>query len=378
MVSKLRSGSSERQVEEAQASNRAKSQFLANMSHEIRTPLNGVIGMTELLLGTTSTAEQRDYAERRASVRPRRCSTMINDILDFSKIEAGKLRARARSSSTCATWSRRSSRCSARTAGAKGLELRCHVAPDVPAPRARRPGAAAPDPHQPGRQRDQVHRARARSCCASAARAAERRGATSTLRFSVRDTGIGIAPEAERRLFEPFSQVDASTTRKYGGTGLGLAICQAAGRADGRAIGVESAAGTGRRSGSPCSSKKRPSRRNRHPRRCNRSPRVSRAGGGRQPDRAGDSRGAVGELGLDRQTPGAPTTRWPSCATLPSRAAVQAWRSSTATCRGTGGFELARAIKADASLRATVLDGDAVDGDGGRPGAMAEAGSPDT
>ncbi|MBS1816113.1 MAG: response regulator [Acidobacteria bacterium] len=226
--------------ETAEIANKAKSEFLANMSHEIRTPINGVIGMTGLALETELTFEQREYLET-VRVSADSLLDVINDILDFSKIEAGKMEM------DCAEFDlRESMEVTLKTlglrAGEKNLELLADISPEVPdlvkgdSAKLRQvivnlignaikftaagevclaifPELGQPDP--------------------------------SLMHFTVSDTGIGIPEDRLEAIFDPFSQVDASTTRKFGGTGLGLTICSRMIEAMGGRMWVESTLGKG-------------------------------------------------------------------------------------------------------------------------------------
>lgn len=227
-----------RQKEAALASSLAKSEFLARMSHEIRTPLNGVIGMLELLQGTHLTQQQHRYA-RVAKNSADTLLTLVNDILDFSKIEAGKLELETTDFDLHALLED-SAELFAERAAEKGLELVCHLAPDLPAgvqgdpDRLRQIVVNLINNALKFTQRGQVVLRAVRDSQQPDEANAVR------IRFCVEDTGIGIPDDRLDRLFQSFSQVDVSTTRKYGGTGLGLAICRELVALFGGEIGVHS------------------------------------------------------------------------------------------------------------------------------------------
>ncbi len=240
---------------EALAATRLKSEFLATMSHEIRTPMNGITGMTELLMDTTLSEEQRDYVEtiqHSASA----LLTIINDILDFSKIEAGKLTLETIPFQLPQLVEEIGDLMAA-PAQRKGVELLVHLQPQLPVTVSGDPGrlrqillnlvsnaikftergevelSVGIEPGHCGEEREEQAQSQSipyGECL---------------LKFAVRDTGIGISEDGRRRLFHAFSQVDGSDTRKYGGTGLGLAISKKLVDMMEGKIGVESVPGSG-------------------------------------------------------------------------------------------------------------------------------------
>jgi signal transduction histidine kinase/CheY-like chemotaxis protein len=224
----------------AEAANLAKSEFLAHMSHEIRTPLNAVLGFAQVLNREPLTASQRQWVAR-IQTAGQSLLVLLNDILDFSKIEAGQLRLESRPFDLAGPLARVES-LMGQTAHAKGLALRI-VTPETS------PGWLLGD----ALRLEQV----LVNLLGNAIKFTERgkvvlriepteiTPTTARLRFTVRDTGLGMAPEALGRLFTPFTQADAGISRRYGGTGLGLSICKRLADLMDGAIGAESQVGEG-------------------------------------------------------------------------------------------------------------------------------------
>ncbi|MDR7299147.1 signal transduction histidine kinase/DNA-binding response OmpR family regulator [Pelomonas aquatica] len=225
----------ERAQHAAEAATRAKSEFLANMSHEIRTPMNAILGMSYLALQSGLDAKQRNYVDKvhRAAES---LLVVINDILDFSKIEAGKLEIESIPFQLADVFDQLANLLGM-PAEEKGLELLFALPPGLPT-------GLVGDPSRLGQillnLGNNAVKFTERGEVTMAVTVAERGAERVVLRFEVRDTGIGLSPEACQRLFQPFTQADASTSRRFGGTGLGLAICRHLVERMGGTIGVDS------------------------------------------------------------------------------------------------------------------------------------------
>jgi len=227
-------------IARAEAANQAKRRFISVVSHEMRTPLNAIIGMADLLRDTALTREQADMLQTLRS-SSRLMLAQVDDVLDFSKIEAGKL-AIEKTDFDAHALVNSTSRILAAQAAAKGLEIVVSIMPEVPP-------ALRGDPHHlrqvlvnlVGNALKFTEKGNVTVHVSSQSESADQ----VRLKFSIRDTGIGIPPEAQAKIFESFTQADQSTTRRFGGTGLGTTIAKQLVELMGGRIGLESAVGLG-------------------------------------------------------------------------------------------------------------------------------------
>ena len=227
--------------EAAETANRAKSSFLANMSHELRTPMNAIMGMTDLALRRASDAKQIDQLHK-VNNASHHLLSVINNILDISKIEAERLTLEQIDFRLGSVLENLSSLLSQKASG-KGLRLLIDIAPEL----ANR--SLCGDPLRLGQillnLTGNALKFTTQGSVSIRVQISEERPADLLLRFDVSDTGIGISPEDQKRLFTAFEQANGSTTRQYGGTGLGLAICKRLAQMMGGSIGIESDPGVG-------------------------------------------------------------------------------------------------------------------------------------
>lgn len=250
LESKFAAAELEAARDKALEATRVKSEFLATMSHEIRTPMNGVIGMTSLLLDTPLTEQQKEWVET-IRISGESLLTIINDILDFSKIESGKLDLEYHPFDLriCIE---DALKLLSMSAAKKNLELTAHVSPKCPysiigdSTRIRQILVNLINNGIKFTERGEILvTVNSRELASNPEKSQPSIGRKYEIEFAVKDTGIGIPPDKMERLFQPFSQVDASTTRKYGGTGLGLVICKRLCEMMGGTMWVETQLGQG-------------------------------------------------------------------------------------------------------------------------------------